>query len=144
MKKSQNSADSTQQYLKQGSDVLVTVSEIKLFSDFSLNDYMGSYITVLTEEGSGVTTAVRGAGNELDTDELTSRRDNISLQGTVTSAAAAREAGEDVTMKAVLPQLIDTAVFNLAFFTVTETAAASQRHLLTRKHQNKPSIVLQE
>ncbi|EQL32854.1 hypothetical protein BDFG_04962 [Blastomyces dermatitidis ATCC 26199] len=58
----------------------------------------------------------------------------------------AKEAGEEegVTMRAVLSQLIDTAVFNLAFLTVTEAAAAPQRHLLTRKYQNKPSIVLQE
>ncbi|OAT05769.1 hypothetical protein BDBG_16491 [Blastomyces gilchristii SLH14081] len=59
---------------------------------------------------------------------------------------AAKEAGEeeDVTMKAVLPQLIDTAisVFNLAFLMITEAAAAPQRCLLTRKHQNKFLIVL--
>ncbi|OAT01206.1 uncharacterized protein BDCG_16970 [Blastomyces dermatitidis ER-3] len=58
---------------------------------------------------------------------------------------AAREVEEDVTMRAVLSQLIDTAIFNLAFLTVTEAAAASQRHLLlTRKHQNKPLIISQE
>ncbi|OAT11986.1 hypothetical protein BDBG_07395 [Blastomyces gilchristii SLH14081] len=56
---------------------------------------------------------------------------------------AAREAGEDVTMRAVLLQLIDITAFNLAFLTVTEAAAAPQRHLLTRKHQNKPLIISQ-
>ncbi|EQL27933.1 hypothetical protein BDFG_09266 [Blastomyces dermatitidis ATCC 26199] len=68
--------------------------------------------------------AVGGAGNELDTDALAGRRDNISLQGTATSTVAAREAGEGETIRAVLSQLIDTATFNLAFLTVTETAAA--------------------
>ncbi|OAT04663.1 hypothetical protein BDBG_16313 [Blastomyces gilchristii SLH14081] len=49
----------------------------------------------------------------------------------VTTAAAVREAEEeeeeDMTMKAVLLQFINTAVsvFNQAFLTVTETAAAS-------------------
>ncbi|OAT08658.1 hypothetical protein BDBG_04907 [Blastomyces gilchristii SLH14081] len=61
-----------------------------------------------------------------------------------TTTAAARGAGEDVTMRAVLPQLIDAAAFNLAFLTVTEAAAAPQRHLFTRKHQNKPLIISQE
>ncbi|KMW66395.1 hypothetical protein BDDG_11526 [Blastomyces dermatitidis ATCC 18188] len=68
--------------------------------------------------------AVRGAENEPDTDELISRRDDISLQGTATSTAAVREAEEDVIMKVILPQLIDIAAFNLAFLTVTEAAAA--------------------
>ncbi|OAT08114.1 hypothetical protein BDBG_04105 [Blastomyces gilchristii SLH14081] len=91
----------------------VTVSETKLSPEFSLNDHTGSYATVLAGEGSGV--AVERAGEEPDTDEPTGRRDNISLQGTVTTTAAAREAGEegeeDVAMRAVLLQLINTAVF---------------------------------
>ncbi|EEQ86635.2 uncharacterized protein BDCG_16415 [Blastomyces dermatitidis ER-3] len=57
---------------------------------------------------------------------------------------AIREAGGGVAMRAVLPRLIDITVFNLAFLTVTETTAAPQRCLFTRKHQNKPLIVLQE
>ncbi|EQL28184.1 hypothetical protein BDFG_09048 [Blastomyces dermatitidis ATCC 26199] len=112
----------------------VTVSEIKLSLSSSLNDHTESYTTVLTERGGSVATAVRGAGNRLDTDTSTSR-----------TAAAAREAGEDMAMKAVLLQLIDAAAFNLAFLTVTEITAVSQRHLLlTRKHQNKSLIVFQE
>ncbi|OAS99414.1 uncharacterized protein BDCG_16114 [Blastomyces dermatitidis ER-3] len=105
----------------------VTVSEIKLSLSFSLNDHTGSYITVLAERESGVTTVIREAENELNTDTSVSRRDDISLQGTVTITTAAREAGEDVTMRAVLLQLIDTAVFtfNLTFLIVTEAAAAS-------------------
>ncbi|EQL36882.1 hypothetical protein BDFG_01520 [Blastomyces dermatitidis ATCC 26199] len=127
----------------------VTVSEIKLFSGFSLNDHTGSYITVLTERRGSVTTAVREAENELNTDKLISRRDDISLQGTVTITVTAKEAEEeeDMTMKAVLLQLIDIAVsaFNLAFLAATEAAATPQRHLLlTRKCQNKSLIVLQE
>ncbi|EQL34472.1 hypothetical protein BDFG_03625 [Blastomyces dermatitidis ATCC 26199] len=110
---------------------------------------MGSYITVLAREGGGVATAVREVKNELNTNKSISRRDDISLQGTVTTAAAAKEAEEeeDVTMRVMLLQLIDTTVFtfNLAFLAVTETAAASQRHLLlTRKCQNKSLIILQE
>ncbi|EQL32578.1 hypothetical protein BDFG_05251 [Blastomyces dermatitidis ATCC 26199] len=93
-------------------------------------------------EGGGVTTVAGGAGNGPDTDTLVSRRDDTSLQSTATSTAAVREAGEDVAMRAVLTQLIDVTAFNLAFLTVTETAAAPQRHLLTRKCQNKPSTVL--
>ncbi|KMW69126.1 hypothetical protein BDDG_13300 [Blastomyces dermatitidis ATCC 18188] len=91
---------------------------------------------------------MRGAEDELNTDEPTGRRDNTSLQGMTTTTAAAKEAGEgeDVTIEVVLPRLIDAAasIFNLAFLAVMEAAAAPQRHLLTRKHQNKPSTVLQE
>ncbi|KMW68359.1 hypothetical protein BDDG_12768 [Blastomyces dermatitidis ATCC 18188] len=80
--------------------------------------------------------------------KLISRRDNTSLQGMVTTAVTAKEAGEegDVTMRAVLLRLIDAAVsaFNLAFLAATKAAAAPQRHLLlTRKCQNKSLIVLQ-
>ncbi|OAS99630.1 uncharacterized protein BDCG_16232 [Blastomyces dermatitidis ER-3] len=103
MKESQDPADSTQQHPEQGS---------------------GSYATVLTEGGGSVATAVRGARDEPDTDTSASRRDDISLQGTATSTAAAREAGEDVVMKAVLPQLIDITTFNLAFLAAMEAAAA--------------------
>ncbi|KMW68837.1 hypothetical protein BDDG_13064 [Blastomyces dermatitidis ATCC 18188] len=81
--------------------------------------------------------AAGGAGDRPDTDKLTDRRDDTSLQGTATTTAAAKEAGEegDVTMGAVLPQLIDTtaSAFNLAFLAATEAAAAPQRHLPTRK-----------
>ncbi|EQL28008.1 hypothetical protein BDFG_09203, partial [Blastomyces dermatitidis ATCC 26199] len=106
----------------------VTVLRIKLFPGFSLNDHTGSYITVLTREGGGITTAVREVRDELNTDKLISRRDDISLQGTVTTAAVIKEAEEeeDVIMRAVLLQLIDIIIFifNLAFLTVTEAAAA--------------------
>ncbi|EQL34542.1 hypothetical protein BDFG_03684 [Blastomyces dermatitidis ATCC 26199] len=97
-------------------------------------------------EGGGIATAAGEAGDRLNTDKLTGRRDNTSLQGTVTIITAAKEAGEegDVTMRVMLPQLIDTAVFNLTFLTVMKATAAPQRHLLTRKCQNKPSTVLQE
>ncbi|EEQ84537.2 uncharacterized protein BDCG_16327 [Blastomyces dermatitidis ER-3] len=125
MKKLQDSADSTQQHSEQGS---------------------GSYTTVLTGGGGGVATAAGGAEDETDMDKLISRRDDISLQGMVTTAAAAKEAGEeeDMTIRAVLLWLIDAAVsvFNLAFLAATEAAAASQRCLLTRKYQNKSSTVL--
>ncbi|KMW69207.1 hypothetical protein BDDG_13374, partial [Blastomyces dermatitidis ATCC 18188] len=71
---------------------------------------------------------MREAENRLNIDKLISRRDNILLQGTVTTAMTVKEAEEeeDVTMRAVLSQLIDTAVsaFNLAFLTVMKTAAA--------------------
>ncbi|KMW68205.1 hypothetical protein BDDG_12653 [Blastomyces dermatitidis ATCC 18188] len=76
-------------------------------------------------EGSSVATAVREIENELNTDTLASRRDDISLQSTATSTRALREAGEDVTMRVMLPQLINTTAFNLAFLTVTETAVTS-------------------
>ncbi|EQL28723.1 hypothetical protein BDFG_08578, partial [Blastomyces dermatitidis ATCC 26199] len=102
----------------------VTILRIKLFSDFSSNDHMKSYITVLTERRGGVATAVKRAGNRLNTDTSVSRRDDISLQGMITIITAAREAGEDVIMRVILSQLIDTAVFNLAFLTVMKTAAA--------------------
>ncbi|OAT02655.1 uncharacterized protein BDCG_17703 [Blastomyces dermatitidis ER-3] len=81
----------------------------------------------------------------MNTDTPAGRRNDTSLQGTATTTTAVREAEEGVTMGVMLPRLIDTiSTFNLAFLTVTEAAAASQRHLLTRKHQNKPSTVLQE
>ncbi|OAT00526.1 uncharacterized protein BDCG_16651 [Blastomyces dermatitidis ER-3] len=58
---------------------------------------------------------VRGAGEELNTDELTGRRDNISLQDMATAATAAREAGEggeeDVTMRVMLLQSVNTVIF---------------------------------
>ncbi|EEQ89559.2 uncharacterized protein BDCG_04679 [Blastomyces dermatitidis ER-3] len=73
---------------------------------------------------------MREAGKESDIDKLTGRRDDISLQGMATTAAAAKEAGEeeeDMKMRAVLSQLSDITVFtfNLAFLTVMEAAAAS-------------------
>ncbi|EQL28094.1 hypothetical protein BDFG_09130, partial [Blastomyces dermatitidis ATCC 26199] len=114
----------------------VTVPEIKLFPGSSLNDHTGSYITVLAEGGGSVTTVIREVRDEPDTDKLTGRRDDTPLQGTATTAAAAKEAGGGVAMGAVLPRLIDTAVSasNLAFLAATEAAAAPQRHLLfTRK-----------
>ncbi|OAT14505.1 hypothetical protein BDBG_18063 [Blastomyces gilchristii SLH14081] len=68
--------------------------------------------------------AVRGVRNRLNTDESISRRDDTSLQGIVTIITAAKEVEEeeDVIIRAVLSQLIDTAVsaFNLAFLVVTE------------------------
>ncbi|OAT04353.1 hypothetical protein BDBG_16237 [Blastomyces gilchristii SLH14081] len=91
--------------------------------------------------------AVREAEDRLSADAPASRRNNTSLQGTATTIMAAREVGEDVTMRAVLSWFIDTAAsaFNLAFLMITETAAASQRCLLlTRKCQNKLFIILQE
>ncbi|EQL35178.1 hypothetical protein BDFG_03159 [Blastomyces dermatitidis ATCC 26199] len=108
---------------------------------------MESYITVLAERESDVITVMREAENRLNTDESTGRRNDISLQGTVTAAVTAKEAEEEgVTMKVVLPRLIDTAAsaFNLTFLAVMEAAAALQRYLFTRKCQNKPSTVLQE
>ncbi|OAT06473.1 hypothetical protein BDBG_02662 [Blastomyces gilchristii SLH14081] len=98
----------------------------ELFSEFSSNNHTGSYITVLIEGEGSVTTAVREVEKELDTDKPAGRRDNTSLQGTATTTAAAREVEEDVTMRAVLLQLIDTiiSVFNLAFLAATEAAAA--------------------
>ncbi|KMW68572.1 hypothetical protein BDDG_12897 [Blastomyces dermatitidis ATCC 18188] len=88
---------------------------------------------------------MREAGDRSDTDTPASRRDNISLQDTATTTMAAREAGEGVAMKVMLPRLIDTVTFNLAFLTVMKAAAASQRCLLlTRKYQNKLLIISQE
>ncbi|OAS99336.1 uncharacterized protein BDCG_16070 [Blastomyces dermatitidis ER-3] len=72
--------------------------------------------------------AVGGAGEGLDTDEPTGRRDDTPLQGTATTTAAAREVGGGgggVAMGVVLPRLSDAAVsaFNLAFLAATEAAA---------------------
>ncbi|OAT14573.1 hypothetical protein BDBG_18092, partial [Blastomyces gilchristii SLH14081] len=104
------------------------VLRIKLSLRFSLNDHTESYITVLIEKGGSITMTVKRAGNEPDTDKSVSRRDDTSLQDVAIIITAVRDAGggEDVTMKVMLPRLIDTAVFifNLAFLTVTETAAA--------------------
>ncbi|KMW66519.1 hypothetical protein BDDG_11571 [Blastomyces dermatitidis ATCC 18188] len=86
---------------------------------------MGSYTTVLAEGGGSVATAVRRAEDGLNADAPAGRRDDTSLQGMATSTTAAREVGEDVMMRVMLPQLIDAAVFNLAFLMVTETAATS-------------------
>ncbi|EQL32046.1 hypothetical protein BDFG_05711 [Blastomyces dermatitidis ATCC 26199] len=72
--------------------------------------------------------AVRRAEDRPDTDTSAGRRNNTSLHSAATTTAAARDAegGEGVAMRAVLSQLIDTVfTFNLAFFTVTEAAAAS-------------------
>ncbi|EGE86430.1 hypothetical protein BDDG_09375 [Blastomyces dermatitidis ATCC 18188] len=105
----------------------VTVLRIKLSSDFSPNDHTGSYTTVLTEREGGITIAVREVRDRSDTDKLTGRRNDTSLQGMITTTTAAKEAGEegDMTIRAVLSQLIDTAAFNLAFLTVMKTASAS-------------------
>ncbi|KMW67560.1 hypothetical protein BDDG_12186 [Blastomyces dermatitidis ATCC 18188] len=109
-----------------------TVPGTKLSPGSSLNDHTGSYTTVLAGGGGGVATAAGGAGDRLNADAPTGR-----------TAAAAREAGGGVAMGAVLPRLIDAAASNLAFLAATEAAAAPRRHLPTRKHQNKPLIVLQ-
>ncbi|EQL32441.1 hypothetical protein BDFG_05450, partial [Blastomyces dermatitidis ATCC 26199] len=105
-----------------------TVPETKLSLSSSLNDHTGSYATVLAGGGGSVATAVEGAEDRLDTDELISRRNDTSLQGIVTITAAAKKAGgeEDIAMRAVLPRLIDTtaSAFNLAFLAATEAAAA--------------------
>ncbi|EEQ89063.1 uncharacterized protein BDCG_04183 [Blastomyces dermatitidis ER-3] len=109
---------------------------------------MRSYITVLAERESGVTTAAERAEKELNMNKSTGRRNNTSLQDMATTAAAAREAGEeeeeDVTMRVILLQSVNTAIFtfNQAFLTVMKTAAALQRCLLTRKCQNKSLIIL--
>ncbi|OAT04392.1 hypothetical protein BDBG_16243 [Blastomyces gilchristii SLH14081] len=87
---------------------------------------------------------VKRAGNRSDTDTSVSRRDDTLLQDTVTTVTAVREVEEDMTMKAVLLQLIDIITFNLAFLVIMKAAATSQRHLLTRKHQNKSLIISQE
>ncbi|OAT08056.1 hypothetical protein BDBG_16954 [Blastomyces gilchristii SLH14081] len=72
--------------------------------------------------------AVREAEEESDIDKLISRRNDISLQDAAATTTAARdvEEGGDMIIRAVLPRLIDTAVFtfNLAFLTATEAAAA--------------------
>ncbi|OAT08660.1 hypothetical protein BDBG_17090 [Blastomyces gilchristii SLH14081] len=92
--------------------------------------------------------AVKRAEDRSDTDKSISRRDDISLQGTVTITAAAKEVEEeeDMIIRVMLSQLIDTVIFifNLAFLVIMEATATSQRHLLTRKCQNKFLIVLQE
>ncbi|KMW67805.1 hypothetical protein BDDG_12338 [Blastomyces dermatitidis ATCC 18188] len=80
---------------------------------------------------------VREVRNEPDTDALTGRRDNISLQSTATFTTAVREVEEDVAMKAVLLRLIDTAAFNLAFLMITEVITALQRHLLLTKKMSE-------
>ncbi|OAT01739.1 uncharacterized protein BDCG_17218 [Blastomyces dermatitidis ER-3] len=67
---------------------------------------------------------MRETENELDTDTSAGRRDDISLQSMTTFTTAVREAGEDVMMRAVLLQLIDTVIFNLAFLAVMKTTAA--------------------
>ncbi|OAT12851.1 hypothetical protein BDBG_08144 [Blastomyces gilchristii SLH14081] len=104
------------------------VSEIKLFSEFSSNDHTESYITVLIER-SGIATVAEKAENRSDADELISRRNDISLQDTATITAAARdvEEEEDMIIRVILLQLIDTAVFifNLAFLTVMKTTVTS-------------------
>ncbi|OAT13881.1 hypothetical protein BDBG_17927 [Blastomyces gilchristii SLH14081] len=68
---------------------------------------------MLTEKKSSVTIAVRETENRLNTDELISRRNNISLQDMMTTAAVIREAEEeeeDVTMKVILLQFINTVI----------------------------------
>ncbi|KMW67014.1 hypothetical protein BDDG_11858 [Blastomyces dermatitidis ATCC 18188] len=58
---------------------------------------------MIEREGS-VTTVMREAENELNADELTGRRDDISLQGTAATVMIIRDAEEreDVTIRAVL------------------------------------------
>ncbi|KMW68737.1 hypothetical protein BDDG_13005 [Blastomyces dermatitidis ATCC 18188] len=68
---------------------------------------------------------VREAENRLNTDTSVSRRDDISLQSMATFTAAVREAEEDVTMRVILPRLIDTAASNLAFLTVMKITVTS-------------------
>ncbi|EQL27982.1 hypothetical protein BDFG_09226, partial [Blastomyces dermatitidis ATCC 26199] len=80
------------------------VSEIKLFSEFSLNDHTGSYITVLIERESDIATVIEETEKELNTDKSVSRRDDTSLQDMTAITTAVRDVREeeDMTMKAVL------------------------------------------
>ncbi|EEQ86763.2 uncharacterized protein BDCG_16460 [Blastomyces dermatitidis ER-3] len=80
--------------------------------------------TGASPRGEGKGTAGPCGPNPADADAPAGRRDDTSLQGTATTAAAAREAGGGVAMRAVLPRLIDAAASNLAFLAVTEAAAA--------------------
>ncbi|EGE79456.1 hypothetical protein BDDG_02396 [Blastomyces dermatitidis ATCC 18188] len=91
----------------------VTVLRIKLFSESSLNDHMRSYTTMLIEKRGSVTMMMKRAENRSDTDKPAGRRNDTSLQGTVTIITAARDAEEreNVAMKVMLSQLIDIAVF---------------------------------
>ncbi|OAT03929.1 hypothetical protein BDBG_16146 [Blastomyces gilchristii SLH14081] len=83
---------------------------------------------MLIERGGGIATVMRRAEDRPDADKLVSRRDDISLQDTATISAAVRDAEEreNIIIRAVLLQLIDTAVFtfNLAFLMIMKTAAA--------------------
>ncbi|KMW67696.1 hypothetical protein BDDG_12255 [Blastomyces dermatitidis ATCC 18188] len=112
MKKSQNSADSTQQYSEQGSDVLQERNYRLSFSESLFLKSSSSQIPL-----------------QMITQSHTSLRNDISLQGTVTTVTAVKEAEEeeDVIMRVILSQLIDITVFtfNLAFLVATEAAAAS-------------------
>ncbi|EGE86677.2 hypothetical protein BDDG_09625 [Blastomyces dermatitidis ATCC 18188] len=73
--------------------------------------------------------AAEGVRDRSDTDKLTGRRNNTSLQDMTTIITVIKEAGEeeDVIMKAVLSQLIDTAAsaFNLAFLAAMKAATTS-------------------
>ncbi|KMW68783.1 hypothetical protein BDDG_13029 [Blastomyces dermatitidis ATCC 18188] len=98
MKKLQNSADSTQQYSEQGSDMSQKSNYRLDFSESLFSESNSSQVSLqMITQGHILLTAV-----------------------------AVREAEEDVTMRAELLQLIDIIfIFNLAFFAVTEAAAAS-------------------
>ncbi|OAT06791.1 hypothetical protein BDBG_16695 [Blastomyces gilchristii SLH14081] len=85
---------------------------------------------MLIERESDVIIAAEKAEKELNTVESTDRRNDTSLQDTASTATAARNAGEeeeDVIIRVILSQSVNTAVsaFNLTFLAVTETAAAS-------------------
>ncbi|EEQ85074.1 uncharacterized protein BDCG_08343 [Blastomyces dermatitidis ER-3] len=89
-----------------------------------------SYVIILTERGGSVAMMMREAESELNADTSAGRRNNTSLQDTVTITAAVREAEEEeeeenVIMRVMLLQLIDVtvSVFNLTFLTVMKTAA---------------------
>ncbi|OAT13900.1 hypothetical protein BDBG_17931 [Blastomyces gilchristii SLH14081] len=94
--------------------------------------------------------AVKKTEKELNTDKSISRENDTSLQDTATITTAVREVEEeeeeDVTMRVMLLQSVNTIIFtfNQAFLAVIKTTAASQRHLFTRKCQNKLFIILQE
>ncbi|EQL28801.1 hypothetical protein BDFG_08485 [Blastomyces dermatitidis ATCC 26199] len=72
---------------------------------------------MLAEKRDSVATVMRRAGKELNTDELTSRRDDTSQQDTVTTAAATREAEEggeeeeeDVAIRVILLRSVNATV----------------------------------
>ncbi|KMW67084.1 hypothetical protein BDDG_11907 [Blastomyces dermatitidis ATCC 18188] len=114
MQESWDPADSTQQYPEQGSGV-----------PREGNYGLGSSEPLSPEPSSPRVPLRMTTRDGPDADAPAGRRDDTPLQGTATTAAAAREAGGGVTMGAVLPRLIDAiSASNLAFLAVTEAAAA--------------------
>ncbi|KLJ13875.1 hypothetical protein EMPG_11203, partial [Blastomyces silverae] len=105
----------------------ITVSEIKLFSEFTLNNFTESYIIMLINRENNIIIAlfIKKFINRVKNE----REKNLTLIDIFTINIITVNIIivniEDITERAELLKLTDITEFNLTFLTIIEAAAAS-------------------